>query len=231
MPTIFPAFNTIILAASYEIGKIRSFGFLQFCPAYSRSLSATFWGINTTSCSFPLFGSLIINFRSWMSQNLSFKTSPILISPRAINSRINRLRTLVVLKIISFTVSFSIIFQLTVTFGRNNLRSIGKSQGFWNFNSRLFFRKLKKDDRWENRTGLVRGLQPSVMVFKNCRIFSEDSSVSSSPPKSLQSLLITHLYARTVFFFRVGNVVINPDFCSLWNFHGVPPFGFWVWQS
>ncbi|CAB1063570.1 hypothetical protein D1BOALGB6SA_8353 [Olavius sp. associated proteobacterium Delta 1] len=31
MPTIIPAFITIILAASYEIGKIRSFGPLHFC--------------------------------------------------------------------------------------------------------------------------------------------------------------------------------------------------------
>ena len=134
MPTILPAFNTIILAASYVIGKIRSFGFLQFCLAYSRRRSATFGGINTTSCSFPLFGSL------------------------------------------------------------------------------LFFRKLKKDERWANRTRLVRGLQPSVMVLKNCRILSGDISDNSSPPKSLQSRLITHLYARTVFFFRIGMVIIDPDF-------------------
>ena len=38
-----------IRAASYEIGKIRSYGFLQFCLAYSRSRSATLCGINTTS--------------------------------------------------------------------------------------------------------------------------------------------------------------------------------------
>ena len=161
-----------------------------------------------------------------MSFHLSFSTSPIRIPPRAINSRINRFRTLVVLKIISSTVSFSIIFQLMVTFGRNSLRSIGISQGFLKFGSRLFFRKLKKDERWVNRTRLVRGLHPSVMVFKNCRILSEDISDNSSPPKSLQSRLITHLYARTVFFFRIGMVIIDPDFWNLRNFHDVPLFGF-----
>jgi len=166
--------------------------FLQFCLAYSRSLSATFWGINTTSCSFPLFGSLMINLRPWMSQNLSFKTSPIRIPPRAINSRINRFRTLVVLNIISSTVSFSIIFQRTITVGRNNFRSIGKSQGFSKCKSRLFFRKLKKDDRWVNRTRLVWGLQPSVTILKNCRTFSDGNSVNSIPPKSAQNLLIIH---------------------------------------
>mgnify|MGYP000264155514 CR=1 FL=1 len=35
VPTILPAFNPIMLAASYEIGKIRSLGFSHFCLAYS----------------------------------------------------------------------------------------------------------------------------------------------------------------------------------------------------
>ena len=146
------------------------------------------------------------------SRHCTLYSSRVNIPPRAINSRINRFRTLVVLKIISSTVSFSIIFQLMVTFGRNSLRSIGISQGFLKFGSRLFFRKLKKDERWANRTRLVRGLQPSVMVFKNCKILSGDISDNSSPPKSLQSCLIIHLYARTVFFFRIGMVIIDPGF-------------------
>jgi hypothetical protein len=52
--------------------------------------------------------------------------------------------------------------------------------------------KLKKDDRWENRTRLVWGLQPSVTVLKNCKTFSDDNSVNCSPPKSAQNLLIIH---------------------------------------
>ncbi len=62
-----------------------------------------------------------------------------------------------------------------------------------NFRSRLFFRKLKKDERWENRTRLVWGLQPTVTMLKKCKIFSGDSSVYCSPPKSTQNLLMIHL--------------------------------------
>ena len=82
--------------------------------------------------------------------------------------------------------------QRTITVGRNNFRSIGKSQGFSKFKSRLFFRKLKKDDRWVNRTHLVWGLQPSVTMLKNCRTFSDGNSVNPIPPKSAQNLLIIH---------------------------------------
>jgi hypothetical protein len=49
--------------------------------------------------------------------------------------------------------------------------------------------KLKKDDRWVKRTRLVWGLQPAVILLKNCRTFSDGSSVNSSPPKSAQNLL------------------------------------------
>ena len=56
--------------------------------------------------------------------------------------------------------------DVMVTGGWNNFRSIGKSQGFCKFRSRLFFRKLKKDDRWENRTRLVWAIQPSVTILK-----------------------------------------------------------------
>ena len=52
LPYIF----TIALAASYEIGKILSSGLSHTCIAYSRSLSATFCGMNTISCSLPLLG-------------------------------------------------------------------------------------------------------------------------------------------------------------------------------
>jgi len=168
----------------------------------------------------------MINLRSWMSQNLSFNTSPIRIPPRAINSRINWLRILIVLKIISSTVSFSRIVQLMDTFGRNSFRRIGKSQGFWKLKSRLFFKKLKKDDRWENRTCLVWGLQPAVMVFRNCRIFSEDISDKSYPSKSLQSLLITHLYARTVFFFSSWCRGNRSKFLQLEKFSWLTSFWF-----
>jgi hypothetical protein len=62
IPTAWPAFITIIRAASYEIGNMRSFGFSQTDLAYSRNLSATFTGINTYSYSRPLFGSRSVSF-------------------------------------------------------------------------------------------------------------------------------------------------------------------------
>jgi len=77
IPTSFPALATITRAPSYEIWKIRSSGPLQTSRAYSRSLSATFCGINTISCSRPLLGSCRISLRSWRSLSLSFSTSPI----------------------------------------------------------------------------------------------------------------------------------------------------------
>jgi len=91
------------------------------------------------------------------------------------------------------TVSFSRIVYLMITLGRNNFRSIGESLGFSKFNSRLFFMKLKNDDRWENRTRLVCGLQPSVIMLKNSRTFSDDNPANSSFPKSAQNLLMIHL--------------------------------------
>ena len=43
--------------------------------------------------------------------------------------------------------------------------------------------KLKKDDRWQDRTRLVWGLQPAEPMLKNCQTFSDDNSVNSSPLK------------------------------------------------
>jgi hypothetical protein len=53
--------------------------------------------------------------------------------------------------------------------------------------------KLKNDDRWENRTRLVWGLQPSVIMLKNSRTFSDDNPANSSFPKSAKNLLMIHL--------------------------------------
>ena len=63
------------------------------------------------SYSLPLFGSLRVSLRSWISEGVSFSTSLILIPPLAISSRINRFLGFDVLKITSSTVSFSIMFQ------------------------------------------------------------------------------------------------------------------------
>jgi hypothetical protein len=58
---------------------------------------------------------------------------------------------------------------------------------------RKFFMKLKKDERWENRTRLVWGLQPSVTMLKDYRTFSDDNPANSSSPNSVQNLLMIHL--------------------------------------
>ena len=63
---------------------------------YSLRQSAIFWGIETISLSFPLLGVLRVSLRSSMSAGVKFKTSPILIPPRAINSRMRRFLGLMV---------------------------------------------------------------------------------------------------------------------------------------
>jgi len=111
IPTIFPDFMTICLAASYDIGKIRTSLASQFWSVYSLSRSATFCGINPYSRSFPLFGFRRISFRPWMSLFVSFSTSPIRRPLLAISSRISRFLGFIVLKMISSTVSFSRMSQ------------------------------------------------------------------------------------------------------------------------
>ena len=55
----------------------------------------------------PLFGYWIVTFRSPTSLGVSFKTSPILIPPLAISSRMSRFLIFLVLKMTSSMVSFS----------------------------------------------------------------------------------------------------------------------------
>jgi hypothetical protein len=69
-------------------------------------------GDKKNSCSLPLLGSTRVNLRSFKSPAGSFNTSLMRIPPLAINSSINLFRGLVVLKIISSMVSFSIMFHL-----------------------------------------------------------------------------------------------------------------------
>ena len=69
--------------------------------------------------------------------------------PRAINSSINRLRALVVRKMISSMVSFSMIFHLKGTLSRYSFRIMGLSHGFLSSGSILLRTKLKKEESWE----------------------------------------------------------------------------------
>ena len=66
-----------------------------------------FWGRKATSASFPLLGSRMITFRSSISLDWSFRTSPTRMQLRAISSSINRFLGFRVLKMISSTTSFS----------------------------------------------------------------------------------------------------------------------------
>jgi hypothetical protein len=90
-----------------------------------------------------------------IAQLRSFSTSPMRIPPRAINSRINRLRTLVVRKMISSMVSFSMIFHLKGTLSRYSLRIMGLSHGFRSSGSILLRTKLKNEESWEKWIRLV----------------------------------------------------------------------------
>lgn len=104
---------------------------------------------------FTAFGFMEDQLRSWMSPNLSFNTSPMRILPRAIDSIINLLRILVVLKMISSTVYLSRIFHLDTTLSRYSFRIMGVSHGLadsWSIFLRI---KLKKADNWAYRIRLV----------------------------------------------------------------------------
>jgi hypothetical protein len=80
---------TMARAAVRAVGKILSSCLISFSRIYSFSRVASFWGMKVTSCPLPLLWSLKVNFRSFTSAGANFKTSPIFIPYRAINSRIN----------------------------------------------------------------------------------------------------------------------------------------------
>ena len=142
-----------------------------------------------------------------MSLGVNFNTSPILIPPRAINSSIKRLRIIVVRKMISSIVSFSIKSQYGGVGARNNCLSIGESHGFLKSETRLFLIKLKKADRWAYRILLVLDFLPTVIRFKKESMSSVDSSFNIRLSNSRQNLNRIDSYARTVFFFGMSFMI------------------------
>jgi hypothetical protein len=109
------------------------------------------------------FGSLSVSFRSSMPLGVNFNTSPILIPPRAINSRMSRFLGLMVRKMISSTISFSRMVQRMGPGGRYSFFSMGVSHGLRKLGSRFWVTKLKKEVSWEYRVRLVRN---TILFFK-----------------------------------------------------------------
>ena len=64
-----------------------------------------------------------------------------------------------------------------------------------------------------------------VKRFRKSRISSGVTWSISVSPNSWQKRSMTDRYDRTVFFFRMGGVVIDPDLCGFGHFHGLPPIG------
>ena len=78
----------------------------------------------------PPLESLIISRRPSTSLGVRFSTSLTLVPPLAISSKSNLFLILVVLKITSSMVSFSVMFQCIALAGRKSFINISVSQGF-----------------------------------------------------------------------------------------------------
>src|SRR4030042_4750352 len=128
--------------------------------------------MKTISRSLPLLGARRVSFRSAISPSVNFKTSPILIPPRAINLRMRRFLGLMVRKMISSITSFSRMVQRMGPGGRYSFFSIGVSHGLRKLGSRFWVMKLKKDVSWEYRVRLVSWLALWLMSVRKERTSS-----------------------------------------------------------
>ena len=115
---------------------------------------------------------LRVSFLSSMSVGVNFKTSPILIPPRAINSRISRFLGLMVRKMISSTTSFSRMVHRMGPGGRYSFFSMGEAHGLRKSGSRFWVMKLKKEVSWEYRVRLVNCLVPWLKSVRKERTSS-----------------------------------------------------------
>ena len=130
-------------------------------------------------------GARRVNFLSSISLGINFNTSPILIPPRAINSRISRFLGLMVRKMISSTTSFSRMVQRIGPGGRYSFFSIRVSQGLRKLGSRLWVMKLKKEVSWEYRVRLVNCLVCWLMCVRKERTSSGVREFRSLSPNRI----------------------------------------------
>jgi len=144
--------------------------------------------MKTISRSLPLLGARRVSFRSSISAGVNFKTSPILIPPRAINSRISRFLGLMVRKMISSITSFSRMVQRMGPGDRYSFFSIGVSHGLRKLGSRFWVMKLKKEVSWEYRVRLVSWLALWLISVRKERTSSGVREFRSLSPNWAVSL-------------------------------------------